>query len=245
MNRFYIGIVVLVTGWLTACRETDKEMFDEGMAGIYFKIQNLKKDSTLILRQDTIVYTFAYDSEEVTGREVCIPLELIGDAGNRERNYRVEVKAAENTVEGRDYEPIVSEQVFPAGKITDSLRITWKRNSSMHQEVKKLDIAIVLGGDFSVGLEEKVFVSLQVSDILEKPLWWDDWEDGFGSWHPTKLREWIKIWGRKDLPVDPWFLAFAAYPQECTAIVKLHDLFERKEFYDENGVRLYVPANIN
>lgn len=245
MNRIGIIIIGLWILCSTACQDADKEMFDVNETGLYFKLKSLEKDKTLILREDTVVYTFAYDDvEEVRQREVYIPVELVGLAAGQERTYRIEVEAAANTQEGVDYESLATEQIYSAGKTVDSLRFVWKRNPSMQKEVKKVNLRIVSGGDFGTGVEEKLFVSLQASDILEKPAWWDAWEAAFGSWHPTKLREWIKIWGREDLPANPWSISFYDYPQECTAIVKLHDLFENEEFYDENGVRLYVPANI-
>lgn len=248
MNK--TGIIIMGLWWLCcmACQDAEKEMFDVNKSGIYFKLENLKKDKTLILRNDTVVYTFAYDDEEkVRQREICVPVELVGFAIGKARNYRIEVEAASNTEEGVDYEPIATEQIFAADKTVDSLRFVWKRNQTMTDEkngMKKVNIRIVGGSGLTTGVEEKLFVSLQVSDILEKPDWWDGWEAGFGSWHPVKLREWIKIWGREDLDVNPWHISFFSYPQECTAIVKLHTLFETVEFKDENGNRLYVPANI-
>lgn len=246
MNRIYILMVSILVLSGVACQDADREMFPGEKSGVYFKLSNLSKDGTLIMRKDTVVYTFAYDDvEEVRDREICIPVELIGFATGTDRKYHVEVVAAGNTEEGVDYEPVESEQTFGANKTVDSLRVMWKRSESMQKEVKKLNIRIVSGGDFVAGVEEKLFVSLQVSDILEKPVWWDVWYDAFGSWHPTKLREWIRIWGREDLDADPWMIGFFYYPQECSAIIKLHDLFESKEFFDENGVRLFIPANIN
>lgn len=246
MNRIAIIIIGLWILCGIACQEADKEMFDGNETGLYFELGKLKEDKTLILREDTVMYTFAYDDvEEVHQREVFIPVELAGFAAGRERTYRIEVEAAANTKEGVDYEPLAPEQVYSADKMVDSLRFVWKRNPSMQKEVKKVNIRIVSGGDFEAGVEEKLFVSLQASDILEQPAWWEAWEAAFGSWHPTKLREWIKIWGKEDLPAKLWNGPnFFEYPQECTAIVKLHDLFENEEFYDENGVRLYVPANV-
>ena len=246
MNKIYILIVSFLALCGVACQDADREMFSGEKIGIYFKLSNLSKDATLILRKDTVVYTFAYDDvDEVRDREICIPVELVGYAAGIERKYHIEVEAAGNTVEGVDYEPIALEQTVAADKTVDSLRFVWKRNQTMQKEVKKLNIRIVSGGDFMAGVEEKLFVSLQASDILEKPVWWDSWYDAFGSWHPTKLREWIQIWGREDLEANPWVISFFYYPQECAAIIKLHDLFEKEEFVDENGVRLYIPANIN
>lgn len=246
MNRIYIFIASCLAWCGISCQEADREMFPGEEAGVYFKLSALSKDATLVLRKDTVVYTFAYDDVDVTEREICIPVELVGYAAGTERKYRIKVEAAANTLEGVDYETVASEQTFAANKTVDSLRVVWKRNQTMTDEkngVKKLNIRIVSGGELAAGVEEKLFVSLQVSDILEKPKWWDGWEFAFGSWHPVKLREWIKIWGKEDLEKKPWYPSFHSHPQELTAIVKLHDLFEKEEFYDENGVRLSIPAN--
>lgn len=244
MNKFYILVASFLVLCGVACQEADREMFAEDTAGVYFKLKRLKDDASLILRADTVLYTFAYDSEEVREREICIPVELVGMASEKERKYHIEIETAQTTVAGVDFESLASEQVFPARKTIDSLRFVWKRNASMQKEIKRVNLRIVSGGDFEGGVEECLFVSLQVSDILEKPNWWDAWEAGFGAWHPTKLREWIKIWGKEGLDPDPWTIGWFYYPQECTAIVKLKDLFDREEFLDENGVRLLIPANI-
>ncbi len=243
MNKLYITIISFLGICCIACQEADREMFSGKETGIYFKLENLEDDTSLILRTDTVMYTFAYDSEDVKQREIYIPVELVGDAAKEERTYHIEIETTKTTVEGVDFEILASEQIFPAYKTIDSLRFVWKRNQSMQEEVKKVDIRIISGGDFIAGVEEFLFVSLQASDILEKPDWWDAWEDGFGSWHPTKLREWIKIWGTEDLDPDPWMISFSNFPQECTAIVKLKDVFDKNVFLDENGVRLYIPAN--
>ena len=245
MNRLYIVIINFLVLCFVACEEADREMFSEKVAGIYFKLDNLEDDSSLILRTDTVMYTFAYDSEDVKQREICIPVELVGDAAEGERTYHIEIEVAETTEEGVDFETLASEQIFPANKTIDSLHFVWKRSPSMQKEAKQVNIRIVNGGDFMAGVEEFLFVSLQASDILEKPDWWDGWEDGFGAWHPTKLKEWIKIWGTEGLDPNPWMLSFSTYPQECTAIVKLKDIFDKEIFLDENGVRLLIPANFN
>lgn len=63
----------------------------------------------------------------------------------------------------------------------------------------------------------------------------------FGTYHPIKFREWIKMYGGTgDLTgkrPDWWFA-----PLELTLVLELKDLFEREEFYDENNVRLTIPC---
>lgn len=245
-NKIYIAIALCLTLWMTACRDADREMFSDSRSGVYFKLENLAEDTTLVVRQDTVVYTFAYESEEVQEREVCLPVELVGLAADRERKYRIEVLPAANTVEGIDYQTINLEQVFAAGKTVDSLRVVWNRDTSMARVAKRLDIRILGGDDFGLGVKEYTYVSLQVSDILEEPDWWEAWSSALGDYHPTKLREWYKIYGMNPLPeiTSAWEISFMMYPQECAAIMQLKELFDNEEFYDEEGNRLYIPANL-
>ena len=178
MNRFYIAIIVSLLLGMVACQEADKVMFTTDTSGIYFKLGALKKDSALILRQDTIAYTFVYDPEEVGKREICIPVELVGNAVDRDRKYSIEIQAAGNTVEGTDYEPVKTEQVFCSGKTIDSLRIVWKRNLSMQKEVKKLNIRIV--GGFYRRSGRKAFCCLA----------------GLGYFRKARLVGWLGNWFR-------------------------------------------------
>lgn len=246
-SRFYIGIFGLLFLAMVSCQEADKTMFSIETPGVYFKTDSVVyQDTALIVREDTLVYSFAYDDEEeVHEREIKVPVQLVGIAGSQDRMYKLEIVAGPNTREGVDYKVVDADQIFHANMSVDTVRVVWKRNLSMRQEVKRLDLRIVAGGDFSVGVDEKLYVCLQASDMLEKPSWWDDWEAGFGSWHQTKLREWIKIWGPAPLEEDLWMgVYFDAYPQECTAILKLREVFEKEVFYDEEtGVRLVIPAN--
>lgn len=244
-RNIYIGICLFCLVLVFACREAEREMYPLETEGLYFHADSVAYfDTNLLLRTDTVVYTFAYETTAVQTYEVRVPVQLMGVAAERERIYYVEILPADNTVEGTDYEPVTSRQVFAAGKTVDTLRIVWKRNKSMEKGLKQLNIHILEGGDFTRTVEERNFIALQASDILEEPDWWKAWEIAFGSYHPTKLREWVKIWGREPLEEDPWMgIYFMGYPQECTAILKLRDLFEKEEFYDDNGVRLVIPAN--
>lgn len=244
MKNYYTGILgVLMLCGVLSCNEASKEMF-EGPYSAFFQLKDLKSDTTLILRNDTVVYTFAYEPDEVRTREICIPVMITGSGAEKGLSYRVEVTTSKNTTANTDFEPIATEWHIPAGKMTDSLRIILKRNPSMQTATKEIRIRLVEGGDLIQGVKEKLFVAVRVSDVLEMPGWWEHWEIGFGDWHPTKLREWIKIWGGKgDLPTDKRVMWYYA-PKECMAIVKLKEVFDKDPgFFDEEGHRLLIPAS--
>lgn len=244
-NRIYIKIAVVLGCLAFACQEADREMYPLDLEGVYFKADSVAiYNSNLLLRGDTIVYSFAYEDASFDRFRMEVPVQLTGQAAGQNRTYRVEVIAVGNALETVDYEPFELEQTVRAHKTVDTMWVVWKRSKSMEQVVKQIGLRIVEGGDLVPGVEEKQTIWLQASDILEKPDWWDAWEEGFGTWHPTKLREWVKIWGREPLPDYLWMgINWREYPQECTAILKLKDLFEKEKFYDDKGVRLMIPAN--
>ncbi len=237
----YIASALLACCAFAGCTEAEKTMFDAPDA-ISFRMPAADADKKLIIRDDTIVYTFAYDPVET--REICIPLEVVGFAAQKERKYRIEVKNIGTMTPGTDYVALDPVQTFPAGKMYDSLRVVFNRTPSMASQVKKIEINITDGGDFVMGPRENLFVAIQVSDILEEPTWWNHWKGGFGTWHPTKLREWIRIWGGTgELRTDrspSWYY----HPKELTALLQLKKVFQDNVFYDFDGTtRLTIPAN--
>ena len=229
-----------------ACSEADRDLF-EGPVGINFRIpktsEEIKdyklRDSSLIFREDTMVYSFAFDMVN-TEREICVPVEVTGFAKEVDRKYYVEVVEYNGAKAGVHYDAVPTEHVLAAGKVKDSLRILFHR-VDMDKQARKIGITIKRGGDFIEGVKEKLFVAVQVSDILEKPDWWDNWIGCFGTFHPVKYREWMKLYGGTgDLTgkrPDWWYA-----PLELTLILDLKRMFEENEFLDENGKRLLMPC---
>ncbi len=247
MRRFNILIGMLLLYMVSACSEADREMFEE-TAAINFDIpltssaitEYRKLDSTLIFREDTMVYSFAFDLE-LQEREICVPVEITGFASDKDRKYIVEVEEMNGAKAGVHYEPISREQILGKGKTRDSLRIKfYRKDMDQPGQARKLGLRIKSGGDFIEGIEERLFVAVQVSDILEEPSWWKKWIGCFGMFHPIKYREWMKLYGGTgDLTdKDPdWWSA----PLELTLILDLKALFEREEFYD-GDTRLVIPC---
>ncbi|WP_455968258.1 DUF4843 domain-containing protein [Butyricimonas virosa] len=246
MKKLHYILLGIIFASMFACSEADKEMF-KGPDSICFRFPQTsddideyrKLDSSLIFREDTVVYSFAFDME-ATERVICIPVQIGGMATGHERTYMIEGEEYNGTQAGVHYEALRKEQVLGAEKTTDSLRVKFFRRD-MDKVARKIGLRIKTGGDFVEGAQERLFLAIQVSDILEKPSWWDNWSDCFGTFHPIKYREWIKIYGGTgDLTGKrpDWWVA----PLELTLILELKELFEREEFYDENNVRLTIPC---
>ncbi|MDR2131455.1 MAG: DUF4843 domain-containing protein [Odoribacteraceae bacterium] len=242
MKRIHYIIVTGALALAAACSEAPKEMFN-APAAIHFQMP--RGDSSLIIRQDTIVYSFAFDLV-ATRREICIPVEVVGFAAGRDREYHVEITPLGDTREGVHHEPISARQVLPAGKTTDSIRVVFVRAADMAREAKKIGLTIRDGGDFQAGVQEHLHVVVQVSDILERPEWWNSaWNERFGdTYDPQIYRAWMGVWkgngkGEPTSPYPSWWDT----PQELTALVDLRRHFEEHETYylDEPSIRIVIP----
>lgn len=254
MNKIHYTIVALAAAVSAAgCSEADKLMF-KGPDTVYFRLPKAKNitDNAISINGDSmIIFTFAYyDLDRVSEYEIGIPVETASFPSARERKYHIEVTPGSNTRAGVDYVELAPEQTFKAESLFDTLRVKFLRNNSMQSEQKLLRIDVADGGDFQKGLVENRTVYIQVSDMLEKPVWWDAWHTAFGDWHPAKLREWFKVWGTDPLPPTPNYISFYWYPQECTSVLKLKAIFEAaadsgNPFVDEYGNTLTIPANFS
>lgn len=244
LNYILISGILALLG--VACSEASRDMFGD-VEAINFRIPQTSEeisaykllDSSIIFREDTMVYSFAFDMV-ATEREICIPVEITGYAAHVDRKYQIEVVEYNGTKAGKHYDALPTEQVLPAGKVKDSLRVRFHR-IDMEKQARKIGIRIKSGGDFAEGPQERLFVAVQVSDILEKPSWWDNWEGCFGTFHPIKYREWMKIYGGTgDLTgkVADWWQASL----ELSLVLDLKSLFEKEVFLDENGNRLVIPC---
>ena len=142
-----------------ACSEADRDLF-EGPVGINFRIpktsEEIKdyklRDSSLIFREDTMVYSFAFDMVN-TEREICVPVEVTGFAKEVDRKYYVEVVEYNGAKAGVHYDAVPTEHVLAAGKVKDSLRILFHR-VDMDKQARKIGITIKRGGDFIEGVKE-------------------------------------------------------------------------------------------
>lgn len=237
---YYIAILLAAGIFIGSCSEAKKDMFNWS-ENINFLIP--EGDSSLIIRQDTVVYSFAFDPVS-TERTISIPIEIVGNAASVDRSYKIKIENYGDTKAGIDYIMPNENQILPAGKMKDSLRIVFNRSEDMKVSAKKIGITIINGGDLGEGVAEKCFVAIQVSDILEKPQWWDHWSSYFGPYHWRKFQKWIEIrGGQGELPTGS-YPGFWTTPQEISQVYQLRIYFEENPEYDENNIRLVVPCPV-
>lgn len=237
MKTIYLSVIFMAL-IAFSCSESDKILFD-GPNSVYFRIADL--DEEVKVNEDTLMHSFAFSPDEITQKLVKIPIEISGFAEQADRKYRIRIEEYGDIKSGVHFEEIAEEQTLKAGEVSDTLEVVLNRTVDMQHSSFKFGIHIQEGGDFVCGLKECLFVAVRVSDILEKPLWWDKWQTYFGDYHPIKYKKWMEIWGGTgDLSgkrADWW-----SSPSELTAVFELRVYFENNPTYDEDGNLIVVPC---
>lgn len=141
----------------------------------------------------TQTFSFGQIPDDVTESEAKLVVEFLGKPADYDRVYHLAIVAdSTNAVEGVHYRPFELQQVFHAGQTTDTIRIQIIRQnlskSFMFPEDKRLELKLIPGGDFDLGIEEGLEMGLLMNDYLSKPKWWDDSLTGMDYYHPKKWR---------------------------------------------------------
>lgn len=230
MRRINIYIIAVLSILQFSCSE-DEKMFFDGPNSVYFRLADINED--VDMEEDTLSYTFALAPSEITKKKIKIPVEISGYATNYDRKYHIKIQEYDNIKNGVHFEQLTEEQILPSGQVFDTLEIVFNRISDMSDNKFRVDINIVSGGDFVVGLKENLFASVRVSDILEEPTWWSKWRWYLGSFSRVRYLKWIEIAGDlSDLSgkSPSWWNA----PQEMTLAAELVRYFEEYPEMESN-----------
>lgn len=252
--KFYFIFLFIIGLSCIGCQESDRLMYGD-FAGIHFN-KKLFDDSVLIVREDTIVYSFAFENPEMKEYVLHIPVEIEGFRCNYERKYQVEIDTEQTTaVAGVHYEALPEFCTLKANAGCDSIALRLFRTDDIRVAGKSLFLRLVPSDDFDLGRHDCLTLKVSFSDILEEPKWWGTaWKTLFGDYHRIKYQEWIKIRGGKGelpevKPEDAGFLIWY-YPLECMQVMELRLYFENNPRYtnedagDPNnlGERIVVPC---
>lgn len=262
-NLKYITLAFAAMCSISSCEEAEKEMFSAPDA-VYFKVSqdDKNRDKKIIVREDTVIYSFSYEAPEIKNYKIKIPVEIVGHRADKERKYNISIVDNMTTaVAGKHYEELESTYTIRKGVGIDTLVITALRHVDMLRFSKDLTIELTPSQDFQLGRKESVRKTIRISDMLEEPEWWEKWSGLMGPYHYIKHQEWIlvaidnNIYGAEsklpgDLKTDwrtmPWDI-----PYELMAIRQLKDYFQLNprytlEDYPENpdfpGERIVIPS---
>lgn len=248
-NNILCMIAILLM--LVSCRESEKLMYGD-FSGIHIKLP--VEDTTVILRRDTLIYSFAFEKPELKQKTINIPVEIEGFRVNKDRKFKVEVLNEGTTaVEDVNYIKLQEYYTVKANEGIANIPITFNRSLDIREKPVLFSLRLSRSDDFEIGINHKQKIVLSVSDILEEPVWWEGWKFFFGDYHRIKYQEWIKIKGGKGeldvIDMRPYMIPYR-YPRECVQIMELRLYFEKNPRYelehlnDPNnlGRRLIVPC---
>ncbi|MDQ2177171.1 DUF4843 domain-containing protein [Marinifilum sp. D714] len=258
---------ILYTGWLlmifllSSCESENEFLsFNNDKAYIYFdmpKNYNSRGDE-LIERQDSLEYSFALDLNDVDSYIFKVPIAISGLPSDIDRSYKVELIKEESNVVDSDWDKTaLINPIFRKGVMFDTLLVKVNRTEELKSQKKSLILQIEANENFEKGREDLLTTKLIFSDILNPPIWWEDWKDIFGNFYLETYLKWqeiyfegadpnippsyIKVSKDSNLPYywDNMPVGRSAGSQSHTPsvfmfIAQLRDYFENNEVYGTN-----------
>ena len=156
-----IGVFALAVSAMSC--ETDRITYSEKDA-LYFDLEN---------ETDSIYFSLAGTLGDTD--TLKIPVQVLGNIADSNRQYRVSVDASQTTAEeGLHYEKLPEYYEFPANEIEGFMEIVLsKTDTSLNSIDKVLALSIEESDDFAPGFTEKANLKVYFTNKLVKPDYWD------------------------------------------------------------------------
>lgn len=140
------------------------------------------------LQTDSMEFTFARYSTEVTEYVVNAEINIIGKAADYDRDVVLTVVDSATTAESAMYS-FETSVVIPAGEVVAPCDITLKRSAKLQDSTYRLKIAVTDEGEITSGVDEWNQLTIIFSDQLAKPTNWDEYlAPFFGEYSEVKYR---------------------------------------------------------
>lgn len=156
-------------------------------------------------------WTLGTDSLElsfltVTGDEAKIDVDacIMGEVSDKDRVANITVDNALTTADTSLY-AVPTSVTIPAGSNKATFQVTLRNAKVLKSKTVRLYIKVAESADFKVGVNEENHLILKWSNILTKPLYWDELKEFFGEYSEEKYRFILKTLADKgyDTNLDP------------------------------------------
>lgn len=176
--RIYILLTIMAVGGLISC-END---------GFYYQDKarvRLVGDDNWTLGTDSLELSFTTH----TGNEAQIKVDacIMGNVTDYDRVVNIEVDPEKTTAPKELYD-VPSTVVVPANENKGTFNATIRNSDVLQSKYVKLHIKVAASDDFALGVNEETHLIVKWSDIIVKPLFWDDIEEHFGTYSAVKYR---------------------------------------------------------
>lgn len=223
-----ITIGLLAAGWLAGC-EKNEELVYASDDGVYFDFSNSDLTNQRI---DSVIYSFAM-FPELSQDTILLPVRVSGNRSHADRKVRVELVTEKTTAQaGVHYKALEREYVLPAdsGRF-DIPVIIYNTDPMLAERAVKIMLQLKPTADFATMFPKLDSAKIIFSNRLEKPLWWEIWQNDLGEYSRVKHELFIRTSGTNQLSTDPadWqatpknlyhlrrFRSFLANPQTWVA----------------------------
>lgn len=187
-----IFFVLLFSIFLFACKKNEQLVYSM-KDNIYL---NYGKDDS-----SSVTYSFALHPE--LGMDtVWVPVIISGERVKRDRKFALTLLANKTTaVKELHYEVLKSFYVMPADSGTVRIPLVIKNiDTGLVSRSVTLSFEVSGGEDFNADLPLKIrSKSLLFSNRLERPLWWNDWQNTIGAYSRVKHQLFLLTSGTVDL----------------------------------------------
>jgi hypothetical protein len=188
----YIFLLAVV---ISACEHEDENFRYASTDNVYFGLSNLigvPEDEAEDLYPKGIqdprktVYSFAVNQK--VRDTVFIPVTLSGKRMAVDRKFKVSVLQDSTTaVSALHYEPLKDFYVLPANEGNMLLPvILFNQDPEMDSQTFHLKLALQSTEDLQASVPEFKYARISVSNRLEKPVWWNNWESELAGYTRVK-----------------------------------------------------------
>ena len=172
--------------------------------------------------EDSIQYNFGLAGKIEADR---IPLEMIvsGSTPDYDRSYSVVINEATTAKEGEHFKLLSGNLVIRKGRVSDTLWLDVMNCEELKGRNLYLQLDLQENNNFSLCFPDHNICKIYLSDIIEKPEWWDEWQDteGLGQYTEKKFRLFVQVSGIADLGKEE-------YPEKREAILKFKYYLEKE-----------------
>lgn len=179
--RRYILLLFAWMGVISACSEKDIMEYNDNTLYVYFVA-----DATV----DSVTYSFkAYPSGEI---RVRIPMKSNGVWLTEEREYTVSADEKYTTLPS-DLYVLPEKCVFPAGASQDTIEITLLNGELLKEKACRLMLKVDETEWVKEGDDKYTRSIIWVSDKIERPQWWTEWDGGYGGKPQYNIAEYLYL----------------------------------------------------
>lgn len=132
--------------------------------------------------QDSLIRSFAILPETTLADTVTIPLRILGQPAQHDRQVQFAVNLTNSTATADQYELLPS--FIPAGEFVGELRVKLNKTQALKTQEAKIWVELLSSADFNVGPKELASYVIKVNDYLSKPASWQDVR--FGEYSQVK-----------------------------------------------------------